>query len=73
MEALIPIAVSLVNALATLVPQIPGFVARISASADLSADGRALLDSMEGAIDRHVKHLDEKSKPLPVPDEKPTP
>lgn len=63
---------SLISALAALVPQIPGLIDRIRASTSLTDDGRALLDSMEGSIDRHAKYLEERSRPLPVPDPKPT-
>lgn len=68
MNPIVTVVVSLINALAALMPQIGGLIERIRASNDLSADGRALLDAIEGGIDKHVRYLDEKSKPLPVPD-----
>lgn len=66
MEALVPIFVAVINAVAALGPSLAGFIQRVSLSSDLSADGKALLDSIEASIDRHVANLD-KVKPLPLP------
>ncbi len=66
MTALVPIFVAVINAVAALGPQLLGFFDRVRQSADLSADGKALLDSMSASIESHAKKA-EATEPLPVP------
>jgi hypothetical protein len=78
-DVLVKLAVPLLNALGTLLPQVIGFFDRIRASGDLSADGRALLDGQEALLLARKKRAEEiAANPLPppsapsVPDPKPT-
>lgn len=73
MNPIATVIISLVNALAALLPQLPSFIESIRASRDLSADGRALLDAQEAVLlARKAKAEDIAAHPLPVPDTKPT-
>jgi hypothetical protein len=65
------VVTALLNALGALLPQLPGLVATIRESGQLSPDGAALLEKLELRIAQHEKKLAEM-QPLPVPDPKPT-
>jgi hypothetical protein len=73
MNPIATVIVSLVNALAALLPQLPAFINSIRASSELSEDGRALLDAAEVTLLARKKRAEEiAANPLPIPDPKPT-
>lgn len=73
LDAIAKIAVPLLNGLVSLISNVPGLIARIQASTDLSADGRAFLDAQEKLLLERKRRADEiAAHPLPVPDPKPT-
>jgi hypothetical protein len=65
------VIVSLLNALGALLPSLPALIDSIRGSADLSADGKVLLDKLDTRIAAHEAKLD-ATAPLPVPEPKPT-
>jgi ribosomal protein S19E (S16A) len=69
MEAVATVIVSLLNALAALLPQLPGLIDRIRESDGLTAEGKALLDRIDDRIAEHERKL-AATDPLPVPDPK---
>lgn len=60
------VIVALLNALGALLPSVPGIIDSIRGSADLSADGRALLERIDLRVAEHERKLD-AIEPLPVP------
>lgn len=72
-DAVVKIAVPVINAAAQLLPQLVGLFDRIRASSELSVEGRALLDAQEAVLLERKRRAEKiAADPLPLPDPKPT-
>lgn len=71
LDAIAKIAVPIINGLVSLIGNVPGFLARLQSSSDLSTDGKAWLDAQEALLLERKRRADEIAK-HPLPDPKPT-